>query len=74
MGFYPTYSSHSVFHHDYLKEVFEEKNLSYKKYNPQEVTELYYLQQLIRRREETLHIGTFGGFLDFCNGIKEQIS
>lgn len=74
MGIYPKYSNHSVFHLDYLKEVFKEKNLSYSKTTPQEVTEPYYLEQLIRRREETLQMETFGGFLDFCNGIKEQLS
>ena len=49
------------------------RNVFYSKNNPQEVTEAYFLQELMKRNEKTQHISSFGHFIDFCKNIRKQI-
>ena len=53
------------FHLRYLQQMLEERNMSYSKRNTYAVQQQTYLQQLIKRYEETGHIATFGSWYDF---------
>lgn len=53
------------FHLRYLQQMLEERNMSYSKRNTHAVQQQTYLQQLIKRYEETGHIATFGSWYDF---------
>lgn len=53
------------FHLQYLKKMLEERNMSYSKSNTRAVQQQTYLQQLIKRYEETGHIATFGSWYEF---------
>jgi len=66
--------STSIFHASYLQELLAERNIFYSKNNPQEVTEAYFLQELIKRNEKTRHISSFRYFLDFCQEVKRMMA
>lgn len=53
------------FHVRYLKRMLEERNTAYSKNNTEDVQQSTYLQQLIKRYEETEHIATFGSWYEF---------
>ena len=53
------------FHVRYLKRMLEERNMAYSKNNTEDVQQSAYLQQLIKRYEETEHIATFGSWYEF---------
>ena len=53
------------FHVRYLKRMLEERNMTYSKNNTVDVQQSAYLQQLIKRYEETEHIATFGSWYEF---------
>jgi len=53
------------FHLRYLQQMLDERNMSYSKRNTHAVQQQTYLQQLIKRYEETGHIATFGSWYDF---------
>jgi hypothetical protein len=53
------------FHVRYLKRMLEERNMTYSKNNTDDVQQSAYLQQLIKRYEETEHIATFGSWYEF---------
>lgn len=53
------------FHVRYLKRMLEERNMTYSKNNTVYVQQSAYLQQLIKRYEETEHIATFGSWYEF---------
>lgn len=53
------------FHVRYLKRMLEERNMAYSKNNTVDVQQSAYLQQLIKRYEETEHIATFGSWYEF---------
>lgn len=53
------------FHVRYLKRMLEERNMAYSKKNTDDVQQSSYLQQLIKRYEETEHIATFGSWYEF---------
>lgn len=61
----PNRFSIAQFHVRYLKRMLEERNMSYSKSNTRAVQQQTYLQQLIKRYEETGHIATFGSWYDF---------
>lgn len=61
------------FHESYLKEIFSERGIYYSKKNPGGVTEAAYLKQLIKRANETGHIGSIFTFLNFCKEVKSKI-
>lgn len=61
------------FHFLYLREYLVERNISYTKERPREVTEEYYLNQLIKRNSDTSHLASFKFFLEFCKDLRKQI-
>lgn len=65
--------STAVFHSVYLQEIFSERKIKYSKRNPQEVTEKYFLEELIKRNQKTDHIKSFRSFIDFCYNIEQNI-
>ena len=58
------------FHHDYLKEIFTERNITYTKKNPGTVCDASFLQELIKRSQETGHLLSFKELLDFCQSLE----
>lgn len=66
-------TQHAQFHHEYLQELFVERNLSYSKNNPKEVVQAYFLAELVKRAAKTKHLQTFQSFLDFCTEIRHKI-
>jgi hypothetical protein len=64
--------STSIYHSKYLQEIFWERNISYSKNNPKGVIEEYFLNELIKRNEETGHIKSFKYFIDFCDKIRKE--
>ena len=63
------FATKARFHLQYLKRMLEERNMTYSKSNTKDVQQQVYLQQLIKRFEETGHIGTFGSWYEF---VKEN--
>jgi len=63
----------SDFHFTYLKEILQEKGISYTKRKPNHVTEKHYLDELINRQEETNHLQSFKTFIDFCQTVNQQM-
>ena len=53
------------FHIRYLKRMLGERNMTYSKNNTDDVQQSAYLQQLIKRYEETEHIASFGSWYEF---------
>lgn len=66
--------SNSDFHYHYLKGMLAERNISYTKKNPKDVVEKHYLDQLIKRSQETNHIKTFTNFIEFCDELKSKLN
>lgn len=62
----------SEFHYNYLKEILNEKGIKYTKNNPNDVKEKHYLDQLIKRQEETNHLQSFKTLIDFCRTVAQQ--
>lgn len=67
------YDTSAQFHEAYLAEMLLEKNIRYTKKNPNEVTEKYYLGELIKRTEETKHLNSFSNFISFCARVQKEI-
>ena len=65
------FSTTAQFHCRYLQVMFKERNMKYSKARPTAVCEKSYLDQLIKRHEETKHIPSFGRWLNF---ITHEIS
>ena len=59
------FATAAKFHLRYLKRMLEERNMAYSKSNTLAVQQQTYLQQLIKRYEETGHIATFGSWYEF---------
>lgn len=59
------FATAAKFHLRYLKRMLEERNMTYTKSNTLAVQQQTYLQQLIKRYEETGHIATFGSWYEF---------
>lgn len=57
------------FHKMYLKKMLAERHISYNEIQPNSVIEPHYLDELIKRFEQTGHIATFGNFIDFCKKL-----
>jgi len=75
MGKIEPFETYAQFHAAYLKKMLcERKKIRYAKKNPNGVVEKTYLEELIRRLEETHHITTFHIFLAFCNQVKKEIN
>lgn len=67
------FGSSAQFHEAYLSEMLFEKNIRYTKKNPNGVVEKHYLQELIKRQQDTNHLLSFKYFLDFCAEVKAFI-
>lgn len=67
-------NSVSDFHTSYLREMLAERKVRYSKNNPNEVTEEYFLNELIKRNVKTNHIISFKYFLDFCRRIRNNLA
>lgn len=61
------------FHFGYLRKILQERNISYTKRFPRDVTEEHYLKELIIRSEETDHLQTFRHFIEFCKELKSKL-
>ena len=59
------FATTAKFHLRYLKIMLEERNMTYSKNNTIAVQQQAYLEQLIKRFEETGHIATFGSWYEF---------
>ncbi|MES2484716.1 MAG: hypothetical protein V4581_02055 [Bacteroidota bacterium] len=70
MGNY-THKNKARFHIEYLREIFKEQNLIYKKNRPEEVTNEKYLNELISRNKETNHLVSFSIFIELLFQIKD---
>lgn len=64
----------AIFHSSYLQEILTERKVDYSKKNPKEVTEKYFLEELIKRNLKTNHLQSFKEFIDFCDKIKEEMN
>ncbi len=73
MGRMDAFETHAQFHAAYLRQILLERNTRYSKKNPSVVAEFSFLNELIKRTEETQHIQTFANFLDFCAGVKHKM-
>ena len=58
------------YHYYYLRKMFAERNMIYKKTYTCEVQKPEYLQRLINRYQSTNHIGTFGRWYEFITSLK----
>lgn len=63
------FQTKAQFHHSYLKEIFKENNISYKKNKPEEVCKKHYLDRLIARYTTTGHIPSFGRWYEFIKTL-----
>lgn len=62
-----TFATHAQFHHDYLRRIFQERNISYTKSRPGAAASQAYLAKLIERTEENpTHLRSFASFLALC--------
>lgn len=57
------------FHFKYLKAAFQDRGLSYNKSRPAEVGERHYLDQLVKRVDETGHLASFGELITAWRGL-----
>jgi hypothetical protein len=62
------------FHFSYFREILKEHNLSYSKSKPKIVLESTYVDELIKRTNQTNHLPSFKNFIDLLNEIKAEIS
>ncbi len=61
------------FHFNYFSKLLQERNASYNKNNPFIVIQDSFLQELIKRHQNTEHITSFGNFLNFCEEVKKAM-
>ncbi len=59
------FATTAKFHLRYLKRMLEERNMTYSKNNTKDVEQKKYLEQLIKRFENTGHIASFGSWYGF---------
>lgn len=70
MRLYPEFDRHADFHHDYLKEVFRDRGMTYKKNNPGHVIDRSYLDQLLLRISNFPEdLKSFQSFIGFCREV-----
>jgi len=63
----------SQYHFYYLKHLLRSRNIRYRKDNPQDTAEPYYLQALQRRILQTpTHLRSLQNFLNLCDTIHNQ--
>ena len=57
--------TYAQFHFEYLRLMFRERNITYSKRNPGDVMTKSYLEQLVKRTEQTNDLMTFKKWYDF---------
>lgn len=69
------YRLRAHFHEDYLRAMLREKRVIYKKANPVAITDPnnHYLENLVKRHEQTKHIQTFGRLLEVWRSLGAKI-
>lgn len=73
MKLHPGFEHHAEFHHDYLREVFQERGITYRKRDPGHVKDVTYLNQLLARIEiPSQDLRSFKAFVDFCREVDRQ--
>lgn len=65
--------STSDFHFNYLRELLKERSVSYTKKNPKGVVEEKYLDELMKRINQTGHLPSLKYFLDFCKKLNNKL-
>lgn len=69
------FPNNAYFHEAYLREMLKEHNLRYRKSKPGEVLKQYYLDELIKRVEDTpAHLNSFSKCLELLLSIKNKIN
>jgi RloB-like protein len=67
-------NNYADFHHEYLKEIFRSKNITYSKKFPNDAKDKHYLEQLRKRiQDRPTDLKSFRFFLDFCERINNCI-
>jgi hypothetical protein len=66
------FNTKAQFHFSYLREVFKERNISYSKSHPKEVSNKKYFEELCKRTDETSHLISFKKLRDLLEDIKKQ--
>jgi len=70
----PEFSRTAHFHESYLREMFKEYNIRYRKSRPKEVIKDYYFQELVKRVNHLPdHLKSLTYFIDLFNRIKSEI-
>ncbi len=69
-----TITTVAQYHAYYLKKMFAERKLTYKKAGCEVVGEGYYLEELIKRIENTTHLNTFRNFVSVLKMINEKVT
>ena len=67
---YKDYNTTCQFHISYLQKLLNEKNIRYSKTNPSDTAEEYYLEQLIKRVNESNDLRSFKSFLEVIEKFK----
>lgn len=73
MGKLDSFQTKAQFHASYLKEMLFERNIRYSKNHPNGIVEKTYLNEMIKRFQETRHITSFKSFLYFCDKVRKEI-
>lgn len=61
------------FHLRYLKEMLKERNIKYEKSATSEICKKSYLDEIIKRYEETHHLQSFGSWYEFVKSKLAKI-
>ncbi len=73
MPCYFDFETKAQFHEAYLREMFKEHNIRYKKSQAKDVLQKYYLEELEKRILKTPnHLKSLQKFLDFCKDLKNK--
>ena len=65
------FTTKAQLHHQYLRDMFRERNIRFSKNNPREICLKTYLDRLIERYEDTGHIESFGKWYEFIMRISK---
>lgn len=75
MGTHPDYELHAEFHLHYLREIFNERNLTYSKKNPGDACEPHYLEELQKRVQDCPdHLNSLQTFFQLCTNVYDLTS
>ena len=70
MKLHPDFDRHAEFHHEYLKETFRDRGMTYRKNHPGHVKDKAYLEQLLLRISNRPNdLKSFREFIDFCSEV-----